>query len=252
VRVPDQDKPGMTVEGAAKVLGVDQSTLSKIELADRNVTRPMLLALLSVYDADPHQKDELLALHATAKEKGWYQAYGVQPGAYVDWETEAAEVQDFEPLLIPGILQTGPYAEAVIAAAQPDLTDHERARWAATRAARAELLDDLGETQLWYIIGEAAFQTEVGGSEVMRDQAARVLAVATTVPGVTVQMLPHKAGAHMAMTGAFSVLTFVDLPPLGAVEHERTRELNTLQTAFGRLSAQALSPKESRKWLERL
>jgi transcriptional regulator with XRE-family HTH domain len=254
-----RDAKGMTSEAAAKVLGIDQSTLSKIETADRNVTRPVLLALLSVYGADPRQQDELLALHATAREKGWYQAYGVQPGAYVDWETEAVKVQDFEPLLIPGILQTPAYAEEVIAASQPDLPDEQRAQSLATRQARTELLNNLGETQLWYVVGEAAFRTMVGGRAVMHDQVAHVLAVADSVAGVTVQVLPYEAGAHMAMTGAFSILTFADLPPLGAVEHvlttawfERTRDLNVLTTAFGRLSAQALSPKETREWLEKL
>lgn len=254
-----RDAKGLTSDEAAKMLGVDQSTLSKIETADRNVSRAVLLALLSIYGAGQRQQDELLALHATAREKGWFQPFGVQPGAYVDWESEATKVQDFEPLLIPGILQTPAYAEEIIAASQPDLSDGQRAQSAATRKARAELLNDLGETALWYVVGEAAFRTVVGGPEVMRDQVGHVLSVAGGVPGVTVQVLPYEAGAHMAMTGAFSILTFADLPPLGAVEHvlttawfERTSDLNVLTTAFGRLSAQALSPKETREWLEKL
>jgi transcriptional regulator with XRE-family HTH domain len=254
-----RDAKGMTSEAAGKAVGIDQSTLSKFETADRNVSRAVLIALMSIYEADKRTQDELLALHATAKEKGWFQPYGVQPGAYVDWESEATKVQDFEPLLIPGILQTPAYAEEVIAASQPDMSDEERAQWAATRKARAELLDDLGDTQLWYIVGEAALRTQVGGLEVMRDQVGHILNTIKNVPGLTVQVLPYEAGAHMAMTGAFSILTFADLPPLGAVEHvistawfERTADLNVLTTAFGRLSAQALSPKESRQWLEKL
>lgn len=258
-QLPGRDKQGMTSEEAARELGIDQSTLSKIETAARAITRPMLLGLLKVYDADSRTTDELLALHAKAKEAGWFQPFGVQPGAYIDWESEATKIQDWEPLLIPGLLQTTPYTEAVMVASMPDLSSEEQAQQTAIRRERTEILNNLGDTQLWYIVGEAAFRTVVGSAEIMRDQVGHILSVVDGVPGVTVQVLPYESGAHMAMTGAFSVLTFSDLPPLGAVEHvlttawfEKQRDLNILTTAFGRLSAQALPPKESREWMEKV
>lgn len=54
------------------------------------------------------------------------------------------------------------------------------------------------------------------------------------------------------MDGAFSILTFAELSPLGCVEHvisavwfEKTRDLNALTVAFGRLIAQSLSVRDS-------
>jgi hypothetical protein len=162
-------------------------------------------------------------------------------------------------LVFPGILQVAAYAEELFAASHPNLTDEERARWAEVRTSRAALLDDPGETTFWFVIGEAAFRTMVGGTKTMAAQVERVVSVARSNPAVTVQVLPFEAGAHVSMTGTFSVLTFVDLPPLGCVEHllttawfDRPRDVTDLTTAFGRLSAQALSVADSVSWMEAL
>ncbi len=93
----------------------------------------------------------------------------------------------------------------------------------------------------------------------MTAQVERVLALAKANPAVDLQELAVDAGAHMSMTGAFHVLTFTDLPPLGCVEHlltsawfDRPRDVTDLTTAFGRLSAQALPVADSVSWMEAL
>jgi transcriptional regulator with XRE-family HTH domain len=253
------DAGALTSEQAARDLGMSPSNLTKLETADRSISKTALLGVLGYYNATTRDRDELLDLHAQSREKGWFQRFGVQIGAFVDWESEAVKEQSFEPLVFPGILQLGAYADAVFAASHPDLTDQERARWAQVRTTRAALLDDPGETTFWLIIGEAAFRTKVGSTRTTAAQIERVLALAKNNPAVNIQVLPFEAGAHMSMTGAFHVLTFVDLPPLGCVEHllttawfDRPRDVTDLTTAFGRLSAQALPVADSVSWMEAL
>jgi transcriptional regulator with XRE-family HTH domain len=247
-------------EQAAKDLGLSPSQLSKIETADRSLSRPALMGILGYYKATDRDIAELTELHASARDKGWFQATGAQQGAWVDWASEAVKIQAFEPLLFPGPMQIEPYAEAVIAASQPDLPDVQRAQWTATRTAQAGLLDNPPRDGAWFIIGESAFRTVGSGLDpvVLRAQIDRVRQVAA-LPNITVQVLRFEDGVHTSMSGAFSVLTFEDLPPLGAVEHlittawfERQSQVNTLTTAFGRLSAQALGARETLDWLEAL
>lgn len=86
----------------------------------------------------------------------------------------------------------------------------------------------------------------------MTAQLQRILDLAETAARLTVQVLPFAAGEHPGMDGAFTVLTFADLSPLGFVEHimsagwyERPSEINALTLAFGRLTESSLSVKES-------
>jgi hypothetical protein len=92
----------------------------------------------------------------------------------------------------------------------------------------------------------------------MHTQIQRLIDAAET-PSLTIQVIPFEAGAHPGVNGAFSVLTFADLPPLACVEHvrntvwlEKVKDLNALTTAFGRLSGQAWTPKDSIRWMRQL
>jgi transcriptional regulator with XRE-family HTH domain len=245
---------GMNAEQAAKGLGISTSLLTKTETAERNVNRPALLGMLSFYKADDKETGELLELHATSRERGWFQEYGVQPGSFVDWESEASKVQGFEDSFIPGLLQTEAYAEAVIAATRPELPEAKRDAWAKARAERAALLDETDGPELHYIIHEHALRLPVGGPEVMADQLTRVVSLCQRMKNLTVQVLPVSFGAHAGMEGAFTILTFAELPSLVAVEHvlstawyEKPTQINTFATAFGRIATQALPAPESLK-----
>ena len=70
------------------------------------------------------------------------------------------------------------------------------------------------------MVDEAALRRPVGGPKVLRAQLERLLEV-TTLPSVSLQVLPLQAGAHAAMVGAFSILRFADqeLPDVVYLEH---------------------------------
>jgi Domain of unknown function (DUF5753) len=73
---------------------------------------------------------------------------------------------------------------------------------------------------LWAVVDEAALRRPVGGVKVLRAQIERLIEV-TTLPNVSLQVVPFGAGAHAAMVGAFSVLRFAeqDLPDVVYLEH---------------------------------
>lgn len=72
--------------------------------------------------------------------------------------------------------------------------------------------------RLWAVIGESAIQQAVGGVKVMREQLTHLGELARR-QHIVVQVLPHTAGAHPGLTGAFVVFTLPRDPDIVCVEN---------------------------------
>ncbi|WP_340385319.1 helix-turn-helix transcriptional regulator [Streptomyces sp. SS7] len=182
---------------------------------------------------------------------------------YPDHFAEAAEaeavataIREYAQLLIPGLLQTRAYAEAVCRAYKPTAPDAEIDNLVATRLERAHLLDDPTTPLLWAILDEAAIRRPVGGAAVMAE-ALRHVADLARRHRIIVQVLPFAAGVHAAMHGSLKLMEFEDAPPLSFVEAPDMGKLLDDPATVGRhtlmfnlLQAAALSPQESLALLE--
>ncbi|MEV6674164.1 helix-turn-helix transcriptional regulator [Streptomyces sp. NPDC051162] len=108
---------------------------------------------------------------------------------YLQLEREAADVCDYSPVLVAGILQTPEYAEALYRAARPgDATPQIKQR-VDDRMRRREVFDRPKPPSFWVILHEAALWSGVGGADVMLRQLRHLVAV-TEHPRITVQVLP--------------------------------------------------------------
>ncbi|MFI1483184.1 Scr1 family TA system antitoxin-like transcriptional regulator [Streptomyces sp. NPDC020747] len=181
---------------------------------------------------------------------------------YPDHFAEAAEaeaiataIREYATLLIPGLLQTRAYAEAVFRAYKPTAPKAEIDPLVAARLERAHLLDDPTTPLLWAILDEAVLRREVGGAEMAG--ALRHVADLARRHRIIVQVLPFGAGAHASMTGALKLMEFEDAPSLSFVEGPDMGKLlddpatvarHTL--TFGLLQAAAHSPQDSLALLE--
>jgi hypothetical protein len=69
------------------------------------------------------------------------------------------------------------------------------------------------------VVDEAALRRPLGGQAVMRGQIRHLMEV-TTVPHVTLQVIPFHSGGHAAAGGPFSILRFAepDLPDVVYLE----------------------------------
>ncbi|MEU1511890.1 helix-turn-helix transcriptional regulator [Streptomyces sp. NPDC005811] len=182
---------------------------------------------------------------------------------YPDHFAEAAEaeavataIRQYAQILIPGLLQTRAYAEAVFRAYKPTAQDAEIDDLVATRLERAHLLDDPTTPLLWAILDEAALRRVVGGRAVMAEAVRHVLSLARQ-RRIIVQVLPFGAGAHAAMDGPLKLMEFKDAPPLSFVEApDMGKLLDDPATVarhilmFNLLQATALSPQDSLALLE--
>jgi transcriptional regulator with XRE-family HTH domain len=172
---------------------------------------------------------------------------------YLRLEEKAAQVLDFSPFLIMGILQTPEYAEALFRAAHPRDTDDMIKEKVGLRLHRHGVLERPEPPLLWVVLDESCLRREVGGPAVMQGQIEHLLGEAQT-PNITVQVLPFDSGAPPAAE-AFTLLTLGDDDGQTAVLYSEAQGLGRVIDSAGvvatgteryaRLRADALSPEKS-------
>ena len=252
----------LTQGDAAKLLKCSQQRIARIESGDIKPRPRDVLEILVAYDV-PHDEEQGLALRAMAeqlREPGWWQRLNTLPARYVTfiaYEAEATDLRQFQPTLIPGLMQTRAYAQEVIRIGRE--TDQEEiTQRVEARLKRQEVLTARKPPlRLQAIITEQALMLEVGDADVRREQLAHIIKVAA-LPNVTVQVLTLAAGAHLAVHGGFEVLTFADGdPPLGYIETlagelflESPEEIRRLRGVHEHLLSLALSPRESMRFIQ--
>ncbi|MFD7792813.1 helix-turn-helix domain-containing protein [Streptomyces sp. NPDC059759] len=200
------------------------------------------------------QIDEILAT------KGFFErnCRALARSKYPDHFAEAAEaeavasaIREFAPTLIPGLLQTRAYAQAMFRRGRPTAKEEVIEELVAARLERAHLLDDPTSPLLWTVLDEAVLRRMVGAGPIMAE-ALRHIATLAGEHRVIVQVLPFTAGAHMAMEGSLKLMTFDAAPPLAYLQGLGTGRLEDdpatvahHDLTFHLLAADALSPQES-------
>jgi hypothetical protein len=184
------------------------SRLIRIEGCRVPARKADLQALLQHYAVtDERQLGELAALAREARLPGWWDQFRIPDAAfarYVGYESGAASIRMAQGLLVPGILQTEPYARRMTGtyAAPEDIEPVVQLRL----ERQEEILARAPEQ--YHIIDEAALRRQVG--DVMPGQL-RHLAELASKPEITIRVIPFGAGPHFGMRGPFVLLGF-DLP----------------------------------------
>ena len=139
---------------------------------------------------------------------------GGLPGWIREWldaERQAGTLRSWEPLVMPGLLQTEDYAREVLRTGQPWDTAEQVEQAIATRMRRQEILADKNAPFLWALIDEGVLRRQVGTGGTMRGELARLLELAAS-PAVQIQIVPLAAGAHAGLAGPFVIASFADAP----------------------------------------
>jgi transcriptional regulator with XRE-family HTH domain len=247
----------------AAALGWSESKLSRIETAHTGINEADLDRLLTSYGVPAEDRDRLRDLAVRGRERVWWTQYRSSVpdpyDEYVALEAEAVEISEWEAQVVPGLLQTGEYARAVIEVGA-DIGDTETIqRRLALRMARQAVLSREPPPVLRIILDEAVLHREVGGPAVLCRQLRR-LVEASLRPGVELLILPFSAGAHAGQTEAFMVLEFaagtrapvVHIEGLtGGLFRVKPEEVDVYQDALGDLRERALSPEVSRTVITR-
>ncbi len=172
---------------------------------------------------------------------------------FAEIERGATSIRTWEPLIIPGLLQTKDYARALITGWQPGDPAETVEQQVSARMERQHLLDRTDPPLIWAIIGEAALRNPVGSPAVLHDQLAHLLDTETAHPRLIIQVIPLAAGAHPGLEGSLVLVTRRDEPDIAYLEvqgrgHlvERADEVTRYGLLYDMLRAVALPPDASR------
>lgn len=253
---------GLTSTQVAERLLISQPEISHLENGRRTIKPRDVRDLCGLYGVTDQQViDSLMRAAGESDRQGWWVAFGEVPYAvYIGLETEASSIRTYEPLVIPGLLQTPAYAAAVIAETIPQATPEQIATRLEVRLRRQHRFHHPAcPLRLWVLLDESALRRVVGSPAIMREQLEH-LNYLSTQPYISVQVLPHDVGAHPGISGQFSLLHFADAPGAGTVYLERFTsdlylekgsDVERYSVMYDHLQAQALNPDSTRQFITR-
>jgi transcriptional regulator with XRE-family HTH domain len=261
-----REHAGLTGDDVAKRVKWSASKLSRIENAQSSPRASDIKKLLALYGVDGRDAEELLALAKDAADKGWWETFSpTLPPEYstlIGMEAEAQSALSWEPLIVPGLLQTGDYALEVtngylerIAPVPPA----ETTRRVEARLTRQQVLTRDNPLRLSVIIDQSVLFRRFGNQAVMQSQINHLLDMSER-DNITLRILLLD-GRHPIGTGSFVLLEFdkvhgVIHPDVVYLEHltggryvEEEEETYRYRRSFDRLSELALNEAESRDML---
>lgn len=208
----------------AKMLGVSVSKISRIETGISGLQSDDVATLLGFYKVPPAKRNELLDLLRRGDQKGWWERQAGLPKlwrALIDYENKATRIQNYEPLIIPGLLQTGEYCEAMLRGTDDTLSDAEVDNLVASRMARQTVLTRSTAPQFLAVVHEAALRMQVGGRGVMARQLRQLLNMIER-PNIGLRAVPIEGGANVGLRGSFIIIELADEPHLVHIENQIT------------------------------
>jgi transcriptional regulator with XRE-family HTH domain len=140
------------------------------------------------------------------------QAYPAWFRGWANVEREATTLRWWEPIVVPGLLQTEDYARAVLRI-QPGTSEERLEELVRARMERQGVLKSEAPPFLWCLIDEAVLHRCIGGPRIMYDQLVHLVEMSEQ-PQITVQVVPYSVGAHPGMSGQFVIAGFDDAPSI--------------------------------------
>lgn len=177
-------------------LGCTQTQVSRLEIATRTPSRSDAERLDRLFGSTDKQYFVGLHRHVVSRPGG--------PGWFMSWveeiEPTALVLRSWDPLLIPGLLQTESYARQIFNM-EPRITPSGVEERVQARMQRQQILDKDSPPALLVLIDAGVLRRPVGDSTVMREQLDRLLE-AVSHPSVSIQLvapecLPGMLGAFM-------------------------------------------------------
>jgi transcriptional regulator with XRE-family HTH domain len=261
----------ITLDAAAQELEYSRQKIWRMECGMAPVRVIDVKAICELYDVPPRMAEAMRGLAAETRSHGWWHAYGDAIPTwfelYVGLESAAAHLRGYDESLIPGILQTREYANALY---QPKkaLSEEDRERAVQVRLHRQAVLTRRLPKPPRYvaILNEAVLRRSVVGARVLAEQLKHLLTV-TQLPNVSVRVLPLTAGPHPgAVAGTFMILNFPPSktraktePPVvysesltGALYLDKEEELASYEELWAGLTELSLDEAQSKEMINKI
>ncbi|MFE7119353.1 helix-turn-helix domain-containing protein [Streptomyces sp. NPDC057654] len=260
-----REAAAVSLQTAGQHIDGDKTKMSRIENGRQNIRPLELKALLTYYQV----KDEalvaaLLALHRQSKQAGWWQQYGdaLKPDFQerLTLEADAVRLGAFQTMVVPGLLQTEDYAEAVMRGAGSSASTDQIAELVRLRMERQAVFERAEPPQYICILDEAVLHRRVGGRKVMIAQLRKLIEL-NERPLLSIQIVEYEQGSYAGIDGSFTLYTYPDPMELdivgldyldGALYLEDDAPVERYRTAFDQLRAVALSSRQTIDLISRI
>jgi hypothetical protein len=208
---------GIDAEAAGRSIRSSEAKISRMERAQVTCKLDDVMDLLALYGVrDVPTRAGFEEMVRIAREPGWWHRFdGVLPdwaGKLIGLQEAASTIRTYEVQLVPGLLQTSAYTEALVRQAYPMASPEEVEDRIELRRTRQLVLAREDAPRLWAVLDEAVLHRPMGGEQVMRDQLRHLMAMAQ-LDHVTVQIAPFNRPGCIAGGFPITHLRF-DLPAL--------------------------------------
>lgn len=245
----------LTLKECGDYLVRDQGSVSRFENATLPCRPQDVMALLNLFGVEDQRKRE--HFDQVAREvwqTGWWDRYAEDlHQKFIDlaWlESRSDEMRGYAGLVIPGLFQTGEYAEEIIRASDPTATNEQIATYVEFRLKRQRVLD-VAEKHFAYILDESVLRRLVGGPAIMHAQLGHLRELSQD-PRIDLRIIPFSAGAHPGQAGSFQLFALPEPYPevaysesLAGSLYVETEGVERFSRAYDLLGKQALTTKQS-------
>ncbi|TCP54880.1 helix-turn-helix protein [Tamaricihabitans halophyticus] len=262
-----RDKAGVRQQDVCAPLKWSTNKLHRYETTKTTPGPAEIIALAYQYgtvpDAERDRVVQLVLSTMSDRDKGLWDSYAPETvpdffREYLETEIEASKVLNAESVIVPGLLQTANYSDALLRGEMDDgdqlMVDRRELR--KQRQARLDSAEN--PLELHVVIHELALLARVGGAETMREQCAHLVERAE-LPNITVQVIPVDVGAHPGFGSNYTMLQFDHEDELviywenadSSIYLENDEDTESFTLKFERACSAALEPGASRELLLR-
>jgi transcriptional regulator with XRE-family HTH domain len=236
----------MTLADLGALVPCDASTVSKIEAGLLRPTPRFVVACTETFPP----LEWLGRFHEDSQLWG----DGAIPRWFEDWlnaEREATTLRMWQPLLVPGLLQTADYARALFSAGILNTGEEAVDQLVAARVARQRIFDRPNPPNFWILLDEGVLHRPIGTPKTMYDQLLQIADLSMR-SYVCVQIVPTSTGAYPGLSCSFHIASVQgkrDLLYMEAVEgvtQERSALVRKAGLIFDLVRSDALTRNDSR------
>ncbi|SET43894.1 helix-turn-helix domain-containing protein [Nonomuraea wenchangensis] len=190
-----REEKGITQEQLADFCHVSKSLVSQIENAKRNPSWKFTEDVEKRLGITDQSLARLLPLVLKSG-----------PTWFREWpkiESNAHNLRTWQPLVVPGLLQTRAYARAVLRG-EPSVGDATVDDATEARIARQTIFDRPEPPLYVAVIDESVLDRPIGGPSVMREQIERLIKVSDS-PSITIQLVRMSSVPSVGLLGGFVI-----------------------------------------------
>ncbi|WP_431042417.1 helix-turn-helix domain-containing protein [Streptomyces sp. P1-3] len=246
-----RERAGLSVGQSAAVMGMQQAHISSVETGRTSLSPERLRALAAAGGSEDATYVDALVEMGQASGKGWWTPYRghVRPSLLdiAELEAGAERIISYEPMFIPGLLQTPEYATVIHHGGYARGSREELDEAIRFRLQRQHILTGDRAPHFHAVVHEAALHVSLGSREIMRDQLFRLIEV-SRLPNVTVQVLPFDGPVGFGTSFTMVQPNVVELSTVVVAHVEQSLylgeadELARYKQVFARLREMALPP----------